>query len=237
MRLTPSCFVGRAGLALPARPAYKTDSAINFESVMSTATVRIDGASRGNPGAAAYALVIERPGLPDVEQAEAIGKATNNVAEYSALVAALERAAELGIRSLTVFSDSELMVKQMNGEYRVKNADLQELYKEAVELRKRFDSVALTHVRREQNKRADELCNLVLDGKLSSGGATAAVAEPKPPAVSPLSAATVREDAVECLRAAASAWAGKGLSAVSPEQVWDQLWSILEDGGALRKKK
>ena len=152
-------------------------------------------------------------------------------------MAALERAAELGIRSLTVFSDSELMVKQMNGEYRVKNADLQELYKEAVELRKRFDSVALKHVRREQNRRADELCNLVLDGKLSPGGATAAVAEPKPPAVSPLSAATVRADAVECLRAAASAWASKGLAAVSPEQVWDQLWSILEDGGALRKKK
>ena len=203
---------------------------------MSTATVHIDGASRGNPGAAAYALVIERPGLPAVEQAEAIGKATNNVAEYSALVAALERAAELGVRTLTVFSDSELMVKQMNGEYRVKNADLHELYKEAVELRKRFDSVVLTHVRREQNKRADELCNLVLDGKLSPGGATGG-AEPKPPAVSPLSAATVREDAVECLRAAATAWASKGLSAVSPDQVWDQLWSILEDGGALRKKK
>ena len=201
-----------------------------------TATVHIDGASRGNPGAAAYALVLQRPGLPVVEQAEAIGKATNNVAEYSALVAALERAAELGVSTLTVFSDSELMVKQMNGEYRVKNADLQELYAEAVELRKRFAAVTLKHVRREQNKRADELCNLVLDGKRSSGGA-AAPAEPKPPATAPLSAATVREDAVACLQAAASAWAKQGLSAVSPEQVWDQLWSILEDGGALRKKK
>ena len=203
---------------------------------MSTATVHIDGASRGNPGAAAYALVIQQPGLPAVEQAEAIGKATNNVAEYSALVAALERAAELGIRTLTVFSDSELMVKQMSGEYRVKNADLQALYKEATELRKRFDAVVLTHVRREQNKRADELCNLVLDGKLSPGSAGGAEPTPTAPA-SIIGAGTVREDAVECLRAAASAWASKGLAAVSPDQVWDQLWSILEDGGALRKKK
>lgn len=201
-----------------------------------TATVHIDGASRGNPGAAAFALVLARPGLPVVEHAEAIGKATNNVAEYAALVAALERAFELGVRNLTVFSDSELMVKQMNGEYKVKNADLQELYKEADALRKQFASVVLKHVRREQNKRADELCNLVLDGKLSPGGATAP-GEPKPPATASLSAATVREDAIECLRAAASAWASKGLSAVSPEQVWEQLWSILEDGGALRDRK
>ena len=201
-----------------------------------TATVHIDGASRGNPGAAAYALVLARPGLPVVEHAETIGKATNNVAEYAALVAALERALALGVRNLTVFSDSELMVKQMNGEYKVKNADLQELYKEADALRKRLASVTLKHVRREQNKRADELCNLVLDGKLSPGG-VAASDEPKPPATAPLSAATVREDAIECLRAAASAWASQGLSAVSPAQVWEQLWSILDDGGALRKKK
>jgi ribonuclease HI len=201
-----------------------------------TATVHIDGASRGNPGAAAYALVLQRPGLPVVEQAEAIGKATNNVAEYSALVAALERALELGVRTLTVFSDSELMVKQMNGEYRVKNADLQELYKEAVELRKQFASVTLKHVRREQNKRADELCNLVLDGKISPGSAGGAEPSPAAPA-SVIGVGTVREDAIECLRAAATAWANKGLSAVSPAQVWDQLWSILEDGGALRKKK
>lgn len=201
-----------------------------------TATVHIDGASRGNPGSAAFALVLARPGLPVVEYAEAIGKATNNVAEYTALVAALERAVELGVRNLTVFSDSELMVKQMNGEYKVKNADLQELYKEASALRKQFASVVLKHVRREQNKRADELCNLVLDGKLSPGG-VATSDEPKPPATAPLSADTVRADAVECLRAAANAWASKGLSAVSPEQIWEQLWSILEDGGALRKKK
>lgn len=201
-----------------------------------TATVHIDGASRGNPGAAAYALVLQRPGLPVVEQAEAIGKATNNVAEYSALVAALERAAELGVRTLTVFSDSELMVKQMNGEYRVKNADLQALFAEAVALRKQFASVTLTHVRREQNKRADELCNLVLDAKRSPSGAATPV-EAKPSATAPLGGATVRDDAVACLHAAATAWSAQGLSAVTPEQVWDQLWSILEDGGALRKKK
>lgn len=205
-------------------------------SASTATTIHIDGASRGNPGAAAFAVVIQRPGQPVVEFAETIGKATNNVAEYTALVAALEKAAELGVRTLTVFSDSELIVKQMNGEYKVKNADMQELFLEATELRKRFDSVVLKHVRREQNKRADELCNLALDGKLSPGSAGGEDPTPAAPAAI-TSTATVREDAIECLRAAATAWASKGLGAVSPAQVWDQLWSILEDAGALRKKK
>ena len=89
-----------------------------------TATMHIDGASRGNPGPAAYAVVLARPGLPVVEEADTIGTATNNVAEYTALVEGLTLAAELGVKTLQVFSDSELMVKQMNGEYRVKNDDL-----------------------------------------------------------------------------------------------------------------
>ena len=208
-------------------------------SASTATTIHIDGASRGNPGAAAFAVVIQRPGQPVVEFAETMGKATNNVAEYTALVAALEKAVELGLRSFTVFSDSELMVKQMNGEYRVKSADLQDLFREATELRKQFESVTLKHVRREQNKRADELCNLALDGKLSPASAGGGGTEPTPAAVPTgvTSTATVREDAIECLRAAATAWANKGLGAVSPAQVWDQLWSILEDAGALRKKK
>src|SRR6266545_3795339 len=130
-----------------------------------TATAHIDGASRGNPGPAAYAVILRRPGRPAVEEAEAIGTATNNVAEYTALVRALELAAEHGVKSLAVFSDSELLVKQMNGEYRVKNADLQDLHREAQALRKQFDRVTLTHLRREQNADADRLCNLALDGE------------------------------------------------------------------------
>src|SRR5262245_50203131 len=96
-------------------------------------TVHIDGASRGNPGAAAYALVIERPGQPDYEESDRLGQTTNNIAEYTALLRALERAAQLGGKRLTVFSDSELLVKQMNGEYRVKNEDLKALHALATE--------------------------------------------------------------------------------------------------------
>src|SRR4051812_38628727 len=136
------------------------------------ATMNIDGAARGNPGPAAYAVVIARPGQPPVEEAETLGTATNNVAEYTALVRGLELAGELGLKKLNVFSDSELLVKQMSGEYRVKNADLQELYREATRLRRGFDAVAITHVRREQNKRADALCNEALDGKRNASGPT-----------------------------------------------------------------
>src|SRR5262249_55314429 len=125
-----------------------------------TPIMHIDGAARGNPGPAAYAVVITRPGLPVVEEAKTIGTATNNVAEYSALVRGLELAQELGLKRLAVFSDSELMVKQMAGEYRVKNADLQPLYEEASRLRRGFDSLSITHVRRGNNARADELCNI-----------------------------------------------------------------------------
>jgi ribonuclease HI len=166
------------------------------------ATIHIDGAARGNPGPAAYAVVVARPGQPVVEEAGTLGTATNNVAEYTALVNALHLAAELGLKKLDIFSDSELLVKQMAGEYRVKHPDLQPLYQEASGLRKGFDAVRITHVRREQNKRADALCN----------------------------------EALDVLRSAARAWAEKGLAAVPPEAVWEQLWSVLEDGGVLRKK-
>ncbi len=130
-------------------------------------TIHTDGASRGNPGAAAYAFVIDRDGQPSIEEAECLGDTTNNQAEYTALVRALERALKLGTHHrLLIHSDSELMVKQMNGEYRVKNADLRDLYDRACELRDRFDGkVTIRHIRREKNKRADQLCNEALDGK------------------------------------------------------------------------
>mgnify|MGYP000981837456 CR=1 FL=1 len=140
-----------------------------------TATIHIDGAARGNPGPAAYAVVLARPGLPPVEEAATMGTATNNVAEYTALVNALHIATELGLKKLDIFSDSELLVKQMAGEYRVKHPDLQPLYKEASELRKGFAAVRIRHVRREQNKRADALCNEALDGKARGAAKPTAV--------------------------------------------------------------
>jgi ribonuclease HI len=200
-------------------------------------TMHIDGAARGNPGPAAYAVVIARPGLPPVEEAETIGKATNNVAEYTALVRGLEMAAELGLKRLAVFSDSELLVKQMNGEYRVKHPDLLPLYEEANHLKRQFDAVTITHVRRAQNARADALCNEALDGKREKGGSPGSAGAPPAPPAPALSADTVRADAIECLTAAATAWATRGLSAVPVAAVWDQLWSILDDAGVLKKKK
>src|SRR5882724_1566465 len=126
-------------------------------------TIYTDGGSRGNPGPAAYAFVIERPGLDDIEEKAYIGRTTNNIAEYTGLVKALEYARHLGAGRVTVYSDSELMVKQMNGEYRVKHRGLLPLYEQAVQLRKQLLSVTIRHVRREQNKHADRLCNEAMD--------------------------------------------------------------------------
>lgn len=202
------------------------------------AIIHIDGGSRGNPGPASFAFVIQKPGEPPVEHAETIGTTTNNVAEYTALVAALGRAAALGLKTLQVFSDSELLVKQMNGEYRVKSEDLQDLFLEAQHLRKQFDRVTLTHVRREQNKRADELVNLALDGRPLDGTPVAKPAGKPAPAKpkQPVSDAAVREDVLACLSAAANSWAAHGPANPPPAAVWEQIWSILEDGNVLRKK-
>jgi ribonuclease HI len=198
---------------------------------MSEAVIHIDGAARGNPGPAAYAVVIEQPGKDIVERSAALGTATNNVAEYKGLLAALEAARELGLKTMTIFSDSELLVKQMSGEYRVKNPDLQTLFEEANRRRREFQRVEIRHVRREQNKRADELCNIVLDGPKKK----AAGVPVKPKAM--VSDDAVRGDALLCLASAAKAWAASAGKTPPPALVWDQLWSILEEGGVLRKVK
>ena len=123
-----------------------------------------DGGARGNPGPAAYAYVLEAEDDTVLDSdGQPIGVATNNVAEYRALVAGLERAAELGINELEVVSDSELLVKQMRGEYRVKNEALQALNQQAAGLARRFESVVYTAVRREHNELADRLVNEALD--------------------------------------------------------------------------
>ena len=129
-------------------------------------TVRLytDGGARGNPGPAAYAYVIEdEDGEVLAQHGETIGVATNNVAEYRGLIAGLERAAELRVDRLDVISDSELMVKQMRGEYRVKNEALRGLSLDAAELGRDIGRVVYTHVRREHNELADRLVNEALD--------------------------------------------------------------------------
>jgi len=119
-----------------------------------------DGGARGNPGPAAYGFVLEsEDGTVLAAEGEAIGTATNNVAEYSGLIAGLEKAIELHVPQVEVVSDSELMVKQMRGEYRVKNEALRELYDEATALARRVGNVEYRHVKRAHNELADKLVN------------------------------------------------------------------------------
>ena len=194
-----------------------------------------DGASRGNPGAAAFAYVIRCDGQPTIEVAGRLGETTNNQAEYTALVRALEHALRLGPdHRVILHSDSELMVKQMNGEYRVKNEALRSLYDEARKLLHNFDEVTIMHVRREQNKRADELCNIALDG---GKPAAAPRTKSKASTPAPARAAAVREDAIDCLRSAAAAWARGKPNDPDPAAVWEQLWSILEENGIIKPPK
>ncbi len=124
-----------------------------------------DGGSRGNPGPAGYGVQIvdDATGTVVAELREALGLATNNVAEYRGLLAALRWAMSNGVDQLLIRADSELLVKQMKGEYRVKNEGLQPLYREAQELSRRIGAVTFEHVRREANKPADRLANLAMD--------------------------------------------------------------------------
>jgi ribonuclease HI len=128
------------------------------------ARLSTDGGSRGNPGPAAAAYVLEtEDGTVLDAHGQAIGVATNNVAEYRALVDGLRKAVELQVDDLEVVSDSELLVKQMRGEYRVKNKALIELSLEAARLARQIPSVRYTAVRREHNELADRLVNEALD--------------------------------------------------------------------------
>lgn len=137
----------------------------------------IDGASRGNPGPAAYAVVLRGPdGAKVAGIAKRIGRKTNNVAEYYALLAALDYAAANSIRALRVRSDSELLVRQMQGRYRVKNEELKPLHERAQKLTRALEYFVIEHVPREQNSDADALANLALDGGDVSAGKPAMAA-------------------------------------------------------------
>ena len=122
-----------------------------------------DGGSRGNPGPAAFGALLEQDGAEIATLKDYLGVTTNNVAEYTGLVKVLEKATELEIANLEVRMDSELVVKQMLGQYKVKNSGLIPLYEKAKMLSSRFPNFRIIHVRREYNKRADQLANQAMD--------------------------------------------------------------------------
>lgn len=153
--------------------------------------IHTDGGSRGNPGPAAAGVVIT-----DADSSKSVfeagfhlGHATNNVAEYQGLIKALQQATEIGANRVDVFSDSELMVKQITGEYRVKSPDLIPLCEEAQMLFLRIDAWSIKHIKRDKNKRADELANVALDlGRDVTGdekGTSPAKSPPSAPSSSP----------------------------------------------------
>ena len=135
----------------------------------------IDGGSRGNPGPAAYGVVVrDGSGAIVARLKKYIGQNTNNVAEYFGLIAALDYAQTHGVRALRVESDSELMVKQMRGQYKVKSEDLKPLFERAKKMSQSLESFRIDHVYREQNREADALVNLALDETGRQGAVPAA---------------------------------------------------------------
>jgi ribonuclease HI len=143
-------------------------------------TLNIDGGSRGNPGPAAAGVVLRNDDRPVYEAGHFLGRMTNNVAEYRALLIGLDHAARLGATHLQVVSDSELMVRQITGDYRVKSELLAPLYEQAQQKLLRFDVWQIKHVKREHNSRADELANLAMDA-----GRDVVVISPESPAAEP----------------------------------------------------
>ena len=129
-------------------------------------TIHTDGAARGNPGpAGAGAYIQDQDGKVVSEEFRYLGEATNNVAEYQALLLGMECARELGASRIEMRADSELVVRQLTGEYRVRNPALQKLHARVKQLAREFESVRYTHVRREQNREADRLANRAIDSR------------------------------------------------------------------------
>ena len=129
-------------------------------------TIYTDGASRNNPGESGAGVYILQDGVPFEQIARYLGTTTNNVAEYSAAIIGLEHAVKVGARRVSLFADSELLVKQINGQYKVKNEGLKLLHAKARELIARIGSVAVQYIPREQNKEADALANKAIDEKI-----------------------------------------------------------------------
>jgi len=133
-------------------------------------TIHTDGGSRGNPGKAGIGVVIEKDDGNKEQIYKYIGMTTNNIAEYTALKEALMRAEDLGEKHVSVIMDSELVVKQIKGEYRVKNEGLKPLYKDIKNIIREFDYFEIRHVMRKDNKEADKLANKAMDEECDSSG-------------------------------------------------------------------
>jgi ribonuclease HI len=154
-----------------------------------TITLEFDGGSRGNPGPAGIGVVLRAAdSTPLVTIGQFLGRATNNAAEYSALILGLRKARELGARQLMVRGDSELVIRQMKGEYRIRHPDLKPLYEQAQTLVREFTSVRLEHCPRGRNALADKLANLAMDRR----GEVTDVDEPTAPAAAPPAAYSLR---------------------------------------------
>jgi ribonuclease HI len=176
-----------------------------------TLTLQFDGGSRGNPGPAGIGVVVRAEDhTPLVTLGRFIGRATNNVAEYKALILALQEAVTLGAKKIIIRGDSELVIKQMRGEYRVKHPDMKVLFDEAQRLLKNFGHVKIEHNLRGKNVLADKLANLAMDRKgdvTDAGeGPVSAVDEPSP-------VAPKRGDRFECGRC------GCGVELVQPSSI------------------
>lgn len=129
-----------------------------------TFSLNTDGGARGNPGPSAIGGIIKNSAGETVKEfKEVTGVSTNNIAEYSALVRGLVVASEIGIKKLNCFLDSELVVKQLNGAYRVKDEKLKQLFEEIINLKSRFNQISFNYVKRKDNSRADKLVNEALD--------------------------------------------------------------------------
>ncbi|HEY4840674.1 MAG TPA: ribonuclease HI family protein [Terriglobales bacterium] len=149
---------------MPSRSSDSSDLFPPPKSAPPAHTAHVDGGARGNPGPAGYGVAIrDETGHPVAELSEYLGHRTNNYAEYQGLLAALRYAAENHIKALRVVSDSELMVRQMKGIYKVRNPDLRQLYDEAQQLIRRLEHFEIRHAMREQNKTADRLANEAMD--------------------------------------------------------------------------
>lgn len=152
----------RPAARAPAAPAKRAESDLD------TVLIWTDGASRGNPGPASVGVIIRSPeGKTIAEVGRTLGTTTNNVAEYHAIRTGLEEALALGAAKAILHADSELVVRQLNGIYQVRNADLRPIYEAVKRLERRFArGVTYKHVRRELNQDADRLANMALDGEI-----------------------------------------------------------------------
>ncbi len=145
-------------------PSSSVSSAAGILGKGASLILQFDGGSRGNPGPGGIGVTLnDEDGVPVYELGEFLGRCTNNVAEYTALVRGLSAAAKLRVAKLTVRSDSELVVRQINGVYKVKSPDLKPLYQQAVQIMEKIGNVKVEHVYREANSRADELANMAMD--------------------------------------------------------------------------